>query len=207
MANAATSSSTLTCRSADSVLVVVDIQQRLGDAMPGKVLNRVLQNTALLARTCALLEVPVIKTEQYPRGLGPTHASVGAALPAHTMALEKLTFSCCGVPEFSAALARSGRRFLRVLDLEHHDLRALAHRVADADKQLAHDARRRRRDLHCRLVAFEHKQRLLDGDVVADLHQQLDHFNVLEVADVGDRDLAFGHPPSSASGSASPGRS
>ncbi|MCZ6895824.1 MAG: hydrolase, partial [Gammaproteobacteria bacterium] len=63
----------LTCNAANSILIVVDVQQRLGDAMPGKVLNRVLVNTQLLARAAGLLDIPVLKTEQYPRGLGPTH--------------------------------------------------------------------------------------------------------------------------------------
>jgi len=39
----------LKCQIDDSILLLVDIQTRLGDAMPGKVLNRVLQNSALLA--------------------------------------------------------------------------------------------------------------------------------------------------------------
>jgi len=52
------------CRLDDSTLIVIDIQQRLGDAMPGKVLNRVLQNTSLLSRSATLLGVPVMHTEQ-----------------------------------------------------------------------------------------------------------------------------------------------
>ena len=63
----------------NSVLVVVDVQSRLGQAMPPKVLNRVLQNTALLARAATLLEVPVLHTEQYPKGLGNTHPTVAEA--------------------------------------------------------------------------------------------------------------------------------
>ena len=52
------------CRVDQSTLIVIDIQDRLGDAMPGKVLNRVLQNTSLLARTASLLGVPVMQALQ-----------------------------------------------------------------------------------------------------------------------------------------------
>jgi len=108
------------CNAADSLLIVVDIQQRLGDAMPGKVLNRVLQNTILLARSATLLGVPVIQTEQYPRGLGTTHPSVAAALPQDTRAIEKLSFSCCAADGFLDAVAQTQRRQAVLVGMEAH---------------------------------------------------------------------------------------
>mgnify|MGYP000539354288 CR=1 FL=1 len=60
------------CAVDNSLLLVVDIQTKLGQAMPTKVLNRVISNTTLLSRAAGLLDVPVVVTEQYPRGLGPT---------------------------------------------------------------------------------------------------------------------------------------
>lgn len=108
------------CVAADAVLVVVDIQERLGDAMPGKVLNRVLQNAALLARTAELLAVPVFHTEQYPRGLGPTHDKVRNALPAATVSFEKLSFSCCGADGFLSALTQRACRQVVVVGMEAH---------------------------------------------------------------------------------------
>lgn len=108
------------CDPRDSLLVVVDLQQRLGDAMPGKVLNRVLLNTSLLARAAGLLEVPVLKTEQYPRGLGPTLATVAASLPPTTVEFEKMSFSCCGADGFLAALDRMNRRQVVLVGMEAH---------------------------------------------------------------------------------------
>jgi nicotinamidase-related amidase len=109
-----------TCDAADSILIIVDVQQRLGDAMPAKVLNRVLFNTQLLAKTAGLLDVPVLKTEQYPRGLGPTHPAVTEALPEATRAYEKLTFSCCRADGFLDELRSLGRRQTILVGMEAH---------------------------------------------------------------------------------------
>lgn len=108
------------CRAQDSQLIAIDIQQRLGDAMPGKVLNRVLQNTALLARSAGLLGVPVLQTEQYPEGLGPTHPTVAAALPGGTQRFTKTTFSCGGADGFMSALAANARQQVVLVGMEAH---------------------------------------------------------------------------------------
>lgn len=108
------------CDAGQSVLVVIDLQQRLGDAMPGKVLNRVILNSTLLAKAAGLLDLPVLHTEQYPRGLGATHPTVGDALPVTTRTFTKTVFSCAGVPEFMAALAATSRRQVVLAGMEAH---------------------------------------------------------------------------------------
>jgi nicotinamidase-related amidase len=108
------------CRLDDSTLLVIDIQDRLGEAMPGKVLNRVLQNTALLARAAGVLEVPVLHTEQYPQGLGGTHPLVAEALPASRRYFAKTAFSCMGAQGFASAIAGLGRRQAILVGMEAH---------------------------------------------------------------------------------------
>jgi nicotinamidase-related amidase len=108
------------CNLEQAVLVVIDLQQRLGDAMPNKVLNRVIQNTVLLAQSAALLDIPVLHTEQYPRGLGTTLTAITAALPPSTKSFSKTAFSCCGAPEFSAALSATARRQVVLVGMESH---------------------------------------------------------------------------------------
>lgn len=109
------------CAAAHSQLVVVDIQQKLGDAMPGKVLNRVLQNTVLLLRSAALLEVPVIHAEQYPEGLGPTHPVVAEALPKTVRSFRKTTFSCMATPTLrEAVLSSPAPRQVILVGMEAH---------------------------------------------------------------------------------------
>ena len=70
--------------------------------MPGKVLNRVLVNTQILAKTAGLLDIPVLKTEQYPHGLGLTHPTITEVLPNSTRAYEKLAFPVVVPTDFSA---------------------------------------------------------------------------------------------------------
>jgi nicotinamidase-related amidase len=109
------------CRMDNSLLAVVDIQQRLGDAMPNKVLNRVLQNAALLVRSAGLMEIPVLCTEQYPEGLGVTHATVSAALPNGVTPIRKTAFSCVGADEFNSALLLTpARRQIILVGMEAH---------------------------------------------------------------------------------------
>jgi nicotinamidase-related amidase len=103
---------------ADTVLLVIDLQEGYRAALHGW--DGVVSACVLLVRGAALLGVPVIVTEQYPRGLGRTAAEVAAHLPANLEIVEKLSISCCGAPTFSERLAASGRRQLLVAGIETH---------------------------------------------------------------------------------------
>ena len=108
------------CSASNSILTVVDVQQRLGGAMPAKVLNRVIINSTLLSQAAGLLDIPVLKTEQYPRGLGPTLPDIKEALPEATTAFEKVSFSCCGADGFLATVNQSERRQIILVGMEAH---------------------------------------------------------------------------------------
>ena len=75
-------------------------------------------NTCLLARTADPLGLPVLRTEQHPRGLGATRPTVAEALPAATRAFTKMSFSGCDGSDFDAALASSGRRQVGLIGME-----------------------------------------------------------------------------------------
>lgn len=107
--------SALLCRD-DTVLVVVDVQERLETAMDDR---RHLPRIELLAEAARLLEVPVLLTEQYPKGLGATVPSLRARLP-EVAAIVKESFSCVRDPAFREALAATGRRQAVVVGLEAH---------------------------------------------------------------------------------------
>jgi isochorismate hydrolase len=108
------------CEAEKSQLVVIDIQTKLGAAMPAKVLNRVLQNTRLLLQTAALLDVPVHATEQYPKGLGPLEPRVRECLPAGVHRWEKTAFSCARTDGFLASLRDAERMHIVVTGMEAH---------------------------------------------------------------------------------------
>lgn len=108
------------CADKSSQLIVVDIQEKLGAAMPQKVLNRVLRNTALLLRTAGVVGVPVTVSEQYPKGLGTTFGDLTASIPATGRRLEKTRFSCVGAAGFEPALADRERPQMIVAGMEAH---------------------------------------------------------------------------------------
>ena len=94
--------------SARSILVVIDFQGRLVQMVHRPAL--VLETTRRLIRLAGLFSVPVILTEQYPKGLGPTEASIRATydtLSTPKYFLEKTAFGCCGDPGFEPLLQKA----------------------------------------------------------------------------------------------------
>jgi hypothetical protein len=77
---------------ADSVLVVIDVQDKLLAKIPAA--SELVRNIGFLLDAAALLGVPALGTAQYPKGLGPTTADLARRLPPELPA--KTAFSCCG---------------------------------------------------------------------------------------------------------------
>ena len=75
----------------DSALLVVDVQERLLTHIHDW--QRLLENIEWLVRVAQKIGVPVMATEQYPKGIGHTHAELAALLPKESIA-EKIHFSC-----------------------------------------------------------------------------------------------------------------
>src|ERR1019366_4986673 len=65
-----------------ALLLVVDVQERLATAMPQAAMDRLVSNTLVLLESARLLGIPVVATEQYPKGLGPTVAPLAEKLRA-----------------------------------------------------------------------------------------------------------------------------
>ena len=102
----------------NTILVVIDIQEKLVTAMPPKVYARMRATTAMLVEAASLLGIPVLTTEQYPKGIGHTVAELASACAQGV--IEKTTFGCCGEPAFLAALHKQGRRQVLVTGMEAH---------------------------------------------------------------------------------------
>lgn len=85
-----------------AALAIIDMQEafRVPIADFGLVASRI----ALMAEAWKALALPVIVTEQYPQGLGPTAAEITPHLPEGLEPIEKLAFSACGVREFDLRL-------------------------------------------------------------------------------------------------------
>jgi len=110
-----------------SVVLVVDLQGKLMEMIerPGLVIAA----TQRLLKLADLFAVPVVLTEQYPKGLGATHPDVRAAydeLKVPRRCLDKTSFGCCGDPGFEKALSEvrpgiaAGQRQLVVAGIEAH---------------------------------------------------------------------------------------
>lgn len=104
-------------RQSEAVLVLVDIQERLAAAMDQR--EKVLANCLHLISAASLLGLPVIVTEQYPKGLGPTLEEIRRALPAFR-SIEKTAFDCCVEAAFLEAVGRTGRRKVILAGMETH---------------------------------------------------------------------------------------
>jgi nicotinamidase-related amidase len=102
-----------------SLVVVVDMQERLAAAMDPAVFAEVQRNTRILLEAAARLDVPVLATEQYPKGLGGTVTCLTAAL-ADAPRIEKTCFSCAAAPPFADALGSSGRSQVILAGMEAH---------------------------------------------------------------------------------------
>lgn len=101
-----------------SVLVVIDVQEGYrGHTVEH---DRMVRAVRTLIEAAALMGVPVLATEQYPKGLGPTQPEVAEVLPPGTPVIEKLSMSCCGQPAFLEALRRLDRTQVVVCGIEAH---------------------------------------------------------------------------------------
>lgn len=105
-------------------LCVVDVQQKLAESMPEKVLKGTLRNWLNLIETARVLGLPAVVSEQFPKGLGRTLPVVAEAvlrLPREQVLLfDKLSFSCGGNAAFQQWVAATGRSQWIVIGMETH---------------------------------------------------------------------------------------
>lgn len=76
----------------NTALIVIDLQERLMAAMKDR--EEVYKNTRILLDTAKQFNIPVVVSEQYPRGLGPTVDVIKEKLGEYHY-LEKVDFSLC----------------------------------------------------------------------------------------------------------------
>jgi nicotinamidase-related amidase len=100
-----------------SVLVVIDVQERLYPSIHER--ERMLSRIDLLLTAASVMQVPVVLTEQYPRGLGRTIEEIRNALP-DARPLEKMDFSCVPAAGFMETLSSLHRDQIVVTGIEAH---------------------------------------------------------------------------------------
>lgn len=103
----------------DTLLLVIDYQERLFAAMPEGVREQRAHQAGVAIQGARGLGLPVVVTEQYPKGLGPTIASLAGLLSGVTPR-EKMAFSCARDEGACAAIEDAGRKRVLVVGMETH---------------------------------------------------------------------------------------
>jgi len=106
-----------------AALFVVDIQERLAPAMPEAVAAQVIKHSQILIETAARLGIPVVVSQQYPKGLGATVAAVETTLAAAKPTVhrfDKTEFSAASTPELAALAPALKRDQWIVAGMETH---------------------------------------------------------------------------------------
>ena len=101
-----------------TALVIIDVQEKLVPAMNQDLYKQLVLHVNLLIEGFKALDLPIITTEQYSKGLGHTVTELNGATDQHC--IEKMAFSCCGEAGFLAALEKSGAKQVLIVGMESH---------------------------------------------------------------------------------------
>jgi nicotinamidase-related amidase len=138
-----------------TALIVVDVQEGFRKAVPD--FDRVAKATATLIEGAEALGIPIVITEQYPKGLGETAPEIGEHLPDGLEPLEKVVFSAAEAEGFDL----EGRDQALIAGIETHvcvNQTALDLLASGVDVQVAEDAVASRTDENKR-VGLEKMER------------------------------------------------
>ena len=97
----------------DCLVLVIDVQEKLLNSVFNK--DIVEKNAGIMAKTANVLGIPMIITEQYPKGLGSTIPSIEGG-----ERFEKITFSALDNPEVLEALKKAGKSQVLLFGIETH---------------------------------------------------------------------------------------
>jgi nicotinamidase-related amidase len=100
---------------AHSALLVVDVQGKLLERIDRK--EEMLGNVVRLIKVAGLLDIPVLATEQYPKGLGSSVPEVATLIPHRA---EKTVFHCCAAAPVFESLHAQGIRKVTLVGIEAH---------------------------------------------------------------------------------------
>lgn len=102
----------------DSIVMIIDVQEKLLNAVFNK--TSLEKKATTLANTAKILGIPVIVTEQYPKGLGATVETLKEVLPENTQYFEKTAFSALENNDVLEALKNSGKKQVVIFGIETH---------------------------------------------------------------------------------------
>ena len=101
-----------------SAVVIIDMQEAFREKISD--FTQTALQISVMAQAANLLRLPILITEQYPKGLGPTAKEIKEVLPPGVAIVEKTTFSSCGAQPFKKQLEEIESRQLLVCGIEAH---------------------------------------------------------------------------------------
>jgi len=101
-----------------SALTIIDMQEAFRKKISD--FSDVTERIVTMVKAAKLLKLPIVVTEQYPKGLGHTAEEILAVLPESVGVIEKTTFSSCGVEPFKSQLTAVGAKQILVCGIEAH---------------------------------------------------------------------------------------
>jgi len=101
----------------NTIGVVVDIQSRLYPYIQDH--DGLTKNNRILIQGLRILNIPIVVTQQYTKGLGDTIPEIAEVLGDYKH-IEKTAFSCCYEPRFNEDLALASKMYVIVTGIEAH---------------------------------------------------------------------------------------
>jgi nicotinamidase-related amidase len=102
-----------------TALIVIDIQDVLMKQMDQEVARKTIKNIKTMINFAKEMGIPILLTEQYPKGLGRTIKEIQSELEPITP-IEKLSFSCCGENSFNEKLKGLCKKYIIITGIETH---------------------------------------------------------------------------------------
>lgn len=100
-----------------AVLLIIDVQEKLFPHMEEK--EKIVENLQRLIKFAKIMEIPIILTEQYSKGLGKTIPEIKRLIP-HIRPIHKVEFSCFGSEEFKRLMKEMEAKTLILTGIETH---------------------------------------------------------------------------------------
>ena len=102
----------------DSVLLVVDPQSSLIHQVQNS--KQVIRAHKKIIETAKVLDVPIIVSEHYPKGLGTIIPEIVETLGGRYQPIEKVIFSAFGEPKIRNAIKATNKHTLLIIGIETH---------------------------------------------------------------------------------------
>lgn len=105
---------------AETMFLIIDVQVNLATAMEKEVISIVASNINIIVKASKELNIPILCTEQYPKGLGPTLNSIVKNIGNSFKPVEKIGFSACSEPAFQNLFTNINKKYVMLAGIESH---------------------------------------------------------------------------------------